>query len=296
MPERTRQQTYGALPPRLDPGDTLETFAISGEIARGATAAVYGARDLETDGEVALKVLSPHLGLIEEAIRRFEKESALAARVRDPCVIEIHGHGRDRGHHYYAMALESGQTMEGISLVGEAPGGDGAHQRVCALFAGVARALHRLHCRGVVHRDVKPQNLLLGKGGRLVLCDFGSAIESGERTTPEQPLWGTPRYLSPDQFTPDGDPGDPRLDVYALGLTLYEVVTGTQAFSEVPTEELARAKLSQRIPAPREADRTLPMRLDSLIRHAIEPDPARRHPSAAALAADLEAFATGLPR
>jgi serine/threonine-protein kinase len=290
--ERTRQETFAALPPRLRPGDTLAGYRIRQEVAVGTTAAIYGAACVDDGSAVALKVLSPHLALVPSAVERFRREFSLAARARGPCVIPVHREGEVCHHHFYSMELHGGETAEELDSGRGRPQREDSCRRIALLFAGVAMALDRAHRAGIVHRDVKPENLLIGRSGQLVLCDFGSAVEvCGEPPGLEESLWGTVRYMSPDQFLPDGNPRDPRIDVYALGMTLYEILLGEPAFPRTSPQELVHLKMTRRPVAPRRVDPDLPLALDAILGQALEPDPALRHRSAAELADDLDRFA-----
>ncbi|MBI4602739.1 MAG: serine/threonine protein kinase [Planctomycetes bacterium] len=292
--EKTRRASFPGLPERLRPGDVLGELRLEREVTTGGTATVYAAEDLLRGSKVALKVLSPHLALVPPAVARFKAEAALAERVESPWIVPVLGSGKDKDRYYFAMRLESGETAE--RLVEEAQDGrdEGSSRRVALQFAGVARALEALHEAGIVHRDVKPENLLLGSMGELLLSDFGSALDARDRSAVlEASLWGTVRYMSPEQFLPDADPYDATVDVYALGLSLYEAVTGLSPFPRVREEELARLKVTRVPPAPRHLNPRIPLGLDAVIRHAIEPCPRLRCPGAGALAEDLERFAEG---
>jgi serine/threonine protein kinase len=287
---KTRHASFAPLPPRLRSGELLDDFKIEQEIATGATATVYEAWQVSAQRVAALKVLSPHLGTDPMAAERFKAEAAYAERVEDPCIVPIYGSGKARGHYYYAMRLETGETAE--SLAASASTTDEGYSYCLARqFAGVARALERLHEKGIIHRDLKPENLLLGRDGSLLLSDFGSALDALDRSrTLERSLWGTLRYMSPEQFGPEADPYDARIDVYGLGLTLYEVATGANPFPGTDEEELARIKVTRIPPAPRAANSRLPLGLDAIIRHAVEPNPTLRYGSMEELAGDLERF------
>ncbi len=288
--QKTREIAFPALPPRLKIGDVLGDFRIEREIATGATATVYEVWQHSRERKAALKVLSPHLAVIPQAAARFKSEAALAERVEHPSIIEVYGSGKTKDHYYYALRLESGETAESIIDAFD-PGDEAFFHRISSQFAGVARALELLHGQGIIHRDVKPENLLLGRDGELILCDFGSALDSADRSQVlERSLWGTVKYLSPEQFGPYPDPYNPSIDIYALGLTLYEAATGVSPFPRCSDEELARLKLTRIPPAPRHVSLKIPLGLDAVIRQAIEPNPTLRYRSVADLAENLERF------
>lgn len=287
----TRKETFAALPPRLHVGDCLGDLRVEEEIASGATSAVYRASRLAGSRRVAIKVLSPHLGVVNKAVARFEAESLLARSLEHPGIVRVFTVGSSLGHHYYAMRLESSRTALDLRYTEDLGSAEGYFRRLGSLFARSARALEAVHREGFVHRDVKPQNLLISRRGRLVLCDFGSAL-SFRRRDPllEDCLWGTVRYMSPDQFQANAEPSDPRIDVFGLGLTLYDVCTGGCPVPEGADEEIVRWKLTHRLRAPREVNFRIPARLDLIIRRATASDPENRYATMAELAAKLERF------
>jgi serine/threonine protein kinase len=293
--EATRVEDFPALPPRLRAGDRLGPYRIGEEIARGATASVYAAdlRDSARAGtrrRAALKVLSAHLTLLPRGVERFRREHELARSVRHDAILPVDERGEAQGHAYFAMPRESGRTL--ADLGGSDDRTPAFFERTALALSRIADALAALHRARVVHRDVKPENILLAEDGGLRLCDFGSAIDAKDLEDPGE-LWGTVAYLPPEQLRPGFDPADPSMDVYALGLCLYEAATGARAFPRLPADELARFKLGRLPPAPRSVEPAIPLGLEAIIRQAIEPDPRFRHPSAEALASDLERFGSG---
>jgi len=288
--EKPRRAELPALPPRLRPGAVLGEFRIEREIASGGTATVFEAIEDDCGRRAALKVLSPYLALVPAAVARFKAEAAFAERLEHASIVPIYGCGKARGHYYYAMRLESGETAERI--VSEAHHADEAFfYRVARQFAGVAKALAALHASGIVHRDIQPENLLLGGDGSLLLSDFGSALDRNERSRDlESSLWGTVRYMAPEQLVRDADPYSLSSDIYALGIALYEAVTGASPFPRGEEGEVIRWKLTRLPPAPRCVNPQVPLGLDSIIRLAIDPNPTLRYTSMAELAEDLERF------
>lgn len=287
---KTRRAEFPALPPRLRTGEALGDFRIEREIATGSTATIFEVLEGACGRHVALKVLSPHLALVPRAAARFKAEAAFAERLEHPGIVPIYGCGKARGHYYYAMRLETGETAE--RLVDESAHADeNFFYRVARQFAAVAQALAALHQAGIVHRDVKPENLLMGRDGDLILADFGSALDCNEPSSElASNLWGTVRYMAPEQFGRDADPYSPATDIYALGITLYEVTTGMSPFPRGDEEDIARWKLTRLPPAPRLSNNRLPLGLDSIIRQAIDPNPTLRYAAMADVASDLARF------
>lgn len=293
--EATRVEAFPALPPRLQPGDRLGPYRIAEEIARGATASVYAA-DLRDSGNAgscrrpALKVLSAHLSLLPGGVERFRREHELARSVRHDAILRVEERGEALGHAYFAMPRESGRTL--ADQPADAQRSPAFFERTALALSRIADALGALHRAGVVHRDVKPENILLAEDGELRLCDFGSAIDAKDLEEPEE-LWGTVAYMPPEQLQPGSNPADPSMDIYALGLCVYEAATGARAFPRLQPDELTRFKLGRLPPAPRSVEPRIPLGLEAIIRQAIEPDSRFRHASAEALARDLERFGSG---
>jgi len=289
--EKTREQSFEALPPRLKRGDRLGEFRLERELATGATATVYEALQVSRHRKVAVKVLSPHLAVVPTAAARFQAEAELAERVQDPCVIRIYGSGKERSHYYFAMKLESTETADRLCMEVSRDGSESIFHRVTGQFAAVARAVELFHAQGIVHRDVKPENLLVGVDGHLILSDFGSALDAQDRSPMlETALWGTTRYMSPEQFRPGANPYSPSSDIYALGLSLYEIICGVSPFPRCSEEEMARLKLTRLPQSPRHLNPAAPLGLEAIIRQAIDPNPSLRYLTAAAFAEDLERF------
>ncbi|MCZ6794296.1 MAG: serine/threonine-protein kinase [Planctomycetota bacterium] len=288
----TRRAEYPALPPRLGRGDRLGDLTLEEELACGANSSVYRAAEISTRRQVAVKVLSSNLSLHPEAVGRFRAESALAERVHHASILPIFGRSQDRGYHYYVMRLESGNTLEDCSTEATLHKDEAFYVSLARRFACLARALHEVHESSIVHRDVKPANVLLDGKGRYVLTDFGSALDTTDRDRLlEDTVGGTVVYMSPEQLRPGADPYDPAGDIYSLGLTLYEVCTGSLPFPHASDTETARLKLTRVPQPPRRLNHHIPLGLEAIIRQAIETFPQLRHPSAESMARDLERFA-----
>ncbi|MGE0713586.1 MAG: SUMF1/EgtB/PvdO family nonheme iron enzyme [Planctomycetota bacterium] len=262
----------------------LGGYQVEGELGRGAMGVVYRARD-ESGRLVALKVVQ---GALEPPQReRFQREGELTARLRHPQILTVHAAGEDQGRPWLAYEL-----VEGAQTLDEAFAQRDLRERV-ALVRDLARALGVAHAQGVVHRDVKPDNVLVDAAGRLRVADFGLACaEDLDRMTRSGVAVGTPLYMAPERFRGEDERGSPRVDVWSVGVILYEALTGRLPFEAVDIVSLLAAL--KRPPAPpRRLDPAVPRGLEQVCLRALALDPARRHPDAAALADDLDAFLAG---
>ncbi|HVM12491.1 MAG TPA: protein kinase, partial [Actinomycetota bacterium] len=204
-------------------GDRYELGPVVG---RGGMATVYRARDRVLHREVAVKVLQPQLARDQEFIERFRREARAAAGLSHPNIVGVHDHGSDGSDHFIVMEFVEGRTLaEVLDEEGALETG-----RAIAIATDVAAALSAAHERGLVHRDVKPANILLTDRGRVMVTDFGIArAATSQGLTMTGTVLGTASYLSPEQAR--GEPVDERSDVYSLGCVLYEMLTGEPPFA-----------------------------------------------------------------
>ncbi|MCC6669933.1 MAG: protein kinase [Planctomycetes bacterium] len=262
-------------------------FRILEEVGRGGMGVVYRARQLSLDRPVALKVLPAHLTLQPSVVARFRREASIAARLEHPAIVAIHAVGSEGDTHYIAM-----EWIDGAPLARTDPrtGAVREVRETVELCAVVADALEYAHQHGVVHRDVKPSNILLRADGRPVLSDFGLARDQSlPELTSAGEFAGTPHYVSPEQAAGAGQ-ADARSDVFSLGATLYFLLTGQKPFGGASTHAVLQAIATAEPVDPLRLDPTLSPDLAAIVLKALEKNPARRYPSAAALAADLRAF------
>jgi hypothetical protein len=260
-------------------------------IGRGGMATVWSATDTVLGRPVAVKRL--HLGLLadEEHSERFRREAMLVARLSHPNLVHLLDRGEDPEGPYLVMELVEGENLKSrIRREGALPPEEAA--RICAR---VANALAYAHAQGVVHRDIKAQNVLLTSDGTVKLADFGIArlieTEAGEGLTRTDMLLGSADYLSPEQA--DGRPVDARTDVYSLGILLYECLTGVLPFRGEGFVAVAMKHCSEPLPDPRVARPDVPDNLAAIAMRAAAKDPADRFPDAAAMEAALEGRAGG---
>jgi serine/threonine-protein kinase len=273
-------------------GATFAGHRIEAEIGRGGMGVVYRARHLALDRERALKLITPALSADRGFRERFQRESRLAASIEHPNVIPVHHAGEEDGLLYLSMRLVEGTDLRRI--VREE--GPLALPRVAKLIAGVAAGLDAAHARGLVHRDVKPANVLVepaDDGERVFLTDFGiSRIAGGGGTlTTSGELLGSVDYVAPEQI--DGKRGDQRVDVYALGCVLHFALAGDPPFPR--DNDLAKLYAHAHAPRPRpsESEPGLPPALDDVVATAMAIDPDDRYASAGQLAAEVARIAAG---
>ena len=256
----------------------LGRYEIVREISRGKGGSVYEARDPSLDRRVALKVLDTER-IVGKPLRRFLREGRLLARIRHPNVVQIHELGSDGGKTFIAMEFVDGAPF---------PGNADRDEAIRRLIA-VARALDHVHRQGIVHRDLKPSNILVEQGGRPVVMDFGIARseDSNASVTATGAVLGTPGYMAPEQIAGNIREIDARTDVYALGILLFEVLTGQLPISGSTLPEYLERIQKGPAPGPRSIRRDVPRSLDHLCRRAISNRKEDRPASA-------EEFARGL--
>ena len=270
------------------------------ELGRGGMGIVLLVRDARTGREVALKLLGHGS---ERGRARFLREVRAGAQLDHPNVVPVYDVGELGDRPYFTMQHVDGEPLSAIlsrlrdagippheltpaELRSSAPSWIAAAGR---LVADLAHALEHAHERGVVHRDVKPSNVLVRGDGNALLCDFGLArVEGDGALTRTGDLAGTPHYVSPEQAA--GAELDGRTDVFSLGATLYELLTLARAFPGVSSQEVLRAVSSREPPRAGELHRGLPRDLETICHTALEKDPRRRYSSARGIADDLERF------
>lgn len=294
--------------------DDLGDFRPLEKLGAGGMGVVFRAQQRSLGREVALKLVRPEYVLFPGARERFRREAEAVARLAHPNIVPVFSVGEARGAPYFAMELVDGRTLSAIlsALAGrEAAALEGADlartleqstgkpvARGAHLFGGswidaalelarqAAEALEHAHAHGVLHRDVKPSNLMLGVDGRVRLFDFGLTSSAGaERLTRTGQQPGTLLYMSPEQVR--GEPVDARADVYSLGVTLYELLTLHAPFAGASSQAIQSRILSGVAPRPREFNARVGRDAQAVCLTAMELDPARRYPSARAFAEDL---------
>ena len=312
----------------------LGDYEIIREVGRGGMGVVYEARQLSLNRQVALKVLPFAAMLDERQIARFRTEAQAAAQLHHPNIVPVHAVGQERGVHYFAMQFIAGQSLEHAidDLRGYATPSDPtisySHASAAAkvaererdtdvysafstrvstrsrnychsvarLMLQAAEAIDHAHQLGVIHRDVKPSNLLLDRSGKLWITDFGLArIQSDSGVTISGDIVGTIRYMSPEQAAGDSALVDARTDVYALGATLYELLTLRPAHVGNGRQEIMRQIEAVEPASPRSLNPSVPFDLETITLRALAKARDERYPTARALADDLRRFLNGEP-
>jgi eukaryotic-like serine/threonine-protein kinase len=289
-----------------EPPGQLGDFRILGEIGRGGMGVVYEAEQISLNRRVALKVLPFASVLDPKQLQRFRNEAQAAAHLHHTNIVPVHAVGSERGVHYYAMQFIEGESLAraiaDLRKEGRGPGGtpisshtsnrEPAFLRMAAKVGmQAAEALDHAHQLGVVHRDVKPGNLLVDFTGNLWITDFGLArFDRGENLTMTGDLVGTLRYMSPEQALGKRVPIDHRTDVYSLGATLYELFTLEPAVTGQDPQTVIQEIAFKDPKPPRRLNPSVPPDLETILLKAMAKDPAARYASAQEMADDLRRF------
>ena len=255
-------------------------------LGQGGMGAVYKAYDLDLDRTVALKLVRPELMIHPEAMARFRQELLLASKISHRNILRIHDLGDAGGMKFISMAYVDGEDLHHVLLrEGRLP-----LDRMLHIAKQLCSALDAAHSEHVVHRDLKPQNIMLGKGDFVQVSDFGLAKSVGAETragmTQSGEMLGTPRYMAPEQV--EAKSVDARTDIYALGLIFYEMVTGDVPFTAETTLQLMYKRAHETPPPPNTVVPDLPLWLNNIIVRCLACDPAQRYQKAIDILKDLE--------
>ncbi|VBA39974.1 Serine/threonine-protein kinase PknL [Mycobacterium attenuatum] len=297
-------QVPGSFPGRAGPyrrqaeagtSDPLERTLLEGRylvqarIASGGTSTVYRGLDVRLDRPVALKVMDSRYAGDQQFLTRFQLEARTVARLKNPGLVAVYDQGLDARHPFLVMELIEGGTLR--ELLAER--GPMPPHAVVAVLRPVLGGLAAAHRAGLVHRDVKPENVLISDDGEVKIADFGLVrAVAAAGITSASVILGTAAYLSPEQVR-DGQAG-PRSDVYSAGILTYELLTGRTPFSGDSALSIAYQRLDHDVPAPSSAIDGVPTQFDEFVACATARDPAERYADAIEMAADLEAIAEEL--
>ena len=277
----------GSYLPAFAPGTLVGArYLIEGLLGEGGMGRVYKAYDQELDRFVALKVLQPELARDPQIIQRFKQELLLASKISHKNILRIHDLSDDGGVKFISMAFVEGEDLHGLLRRESSLPLD----RALRIARQLCEALAAAHAEGVVHRDFKPQNVLVGKDDLVFVSDFGLAtsVDSAKLgMTRTGAFVGTPRYMSPEQV--EGGKIDHRSDLYSLGLVLYELVTGDLPFTGQSTWQLMYQRVKEKPKDPKSVRPDLPDWVSRIVLHCLERDPDVRYQSATEILADIDA-------
>src|SRR5580658_681960 len=264
-------------------------YELSHQIARGGTAQVYLARDLLLDRPVALKMLFPELSTDRTFVDRFRREAQAAANLSHPNIVPVFDWGESDRTYYIVMEYVDGEPLSSIIRT-QAPL-DGV--QACSIAADIAKALSYAHRHGVVHRDIKPGNVMITSDGQVKVGDFGiaRAIGSDENITQTGLVMGTATYFSPEQAQGLGVDG--RSDVYSLGVVLFEMLTSRPPFSGETPVSIAYQHVRETAPTPRSLNPSIPVPLEAIVLQAMAKQPSERYQTAQDFQADLQRYVQG---
>jgi tetratricopeptide (TPR) repeat protein/tRNA A-37 threonylcarbamoyl transferase component Bud32 len=299
----------GTRLPRSDQGElsatkTLETpikelavgtafagrYQIVEDLGKGGMGRVYKALDNEIGERVALKILKPEIAADEQTIERFRNELKTARQISHKNICRMYHLGREHGTYYITMEYVSGEDLKSTVLrVGQLSVG-----KTVSIIAQVCEGLAEAHRLGVVHRDLKPQNIMIDKAGNAKIMDFGIARSvKAKGLTEAGVMIGTPEYMSPEQV--DGQEADQRADIYALGIILFELLTGRVPFEGETPFSVAYKQKNELPPSAKKLNPQIPEDLDRLILKCLEKDKTKRFQNAADVLAELVKIEKALP-
>lgn len=279
---RSAVTIYGSV----EPGEELgHRYQIECMLGQGGMGRVYKAYDKELDRPVALKVLQPELASDPNAMQRFKQELLLSSRISHKNILRIHDLGEADNIKFISMAFVDGPDLHHLLRSGKF-----SIERTQNIAQQLCEALDAAHSEGIIHRDLKPQNILMGASDHVYVSDFGLAksLESSSAgmTRTGQHL-GTPRYMAPEQV--EAGQVDKRTDLYALGLILFEMVTGEDAFKGDSTLQIMYRRVKEKPPNPKHINPEVPDYLARIVLRCLERDPAHRYQEARDILADLRA-------
>jgi tRNA A-37 threonylcarbamoyl transferase component Bud32 len=282
-----------AIPP--DAGARVKYFGdyeLLEEIARGGMGVVWKARQSTLNRDVALKMIRAGTLASPDEVARFLREAEAAANLQHPNIVAIHEVGEHQGHHYFSMDLVQGRDLGALMAEGPLP-----PQRAARYVKIIAEAIHFAHQRGTLHRDLKPQNVLIDAADQPRITDFGLAKIMKDESQLTQPgvVMGSPSYMPPEQAA--GRHGDigPASDVYSLGAMLYELLTGQPPFRGATAMATLHDVMEAEPAAPRRLKADIPPDLETICLKCLEKSPSARYPTARALAEELDRFLKGEP-
>ncbi len=290
-PDSVRESTAAASSPALRhvniSPDTLASLSVRYEIladaGSGSMGNVYKARDRETGGIVALKLLKPEIATDQLMMDRFKRELLFARKITHKNVCRVYDFNRVNGVAYTSMEFVEGESLRALlNRAGKLPA-----ERATQIALQMCSGLKEAHAQGIVHRDLKPENVMIDSAGSVKIMDFGIARSMDAATRLTGSLAGTPAYMAPEQVS--GKPVDYRTDIYSLGLVFYEMFTGSPAFKAENSVAVALKQMSEEVVPPHFVEPRIPVSIERIILKCLEKEPERRFLSVAELETALAA-------
>jgi beta-lactam-binding protein with PASTA domain/tRNA A-37 threonylcarbamoyl transferase component Bud32 len=265
-----------------------DRYQVEARIGAGGMAEVYRGFDQVLNRTVAIKVLLPQMARDTSFVERFRREAQAAARLNQPNIVGVYDTGADDGTQYIVMEFIEGRTLAEFMATGRRPPPTHAPQIAQKIAAAIAAA----HAQGVIHRDIKPGNVMITRDGVIKVMDFGIARMLGPETAPQtSAVLGTASYLSPEQA--QGGPVDARTDIYSLGAVLYELLTARPPFTGDSPVAVAYKQVNEAPAVPSSLNPDVPARLDAVVMKALSKNPSNRYQTAEEFSADLARVITG---
>ena len=268
----------------------LDRYRLEDPVASGGMGRVFVATDERLGRQVAIKLLKEDLGDDPQFVERFRREARAVAGLNHPNIASVYDYGEDEGRHFIVMEFVEGRDLSEI-IGAEGPLDP---ERGALVAAGTCDALGHAHDAGIVHRDMKPANIIVGRDDEVKVTDFGIARALGESTlTAAGTVLGTAHYLAPEQAS-GGEVG-PAADQYAMGVVLYEMLTGDIPFGGTSPVGIAMRHVAEDVPPPSRVNAAVPSRLDQVVATATTKDPQQRYPSVSRMAQALRGSAPAMP-
>ncbi len=274
-------------------GKTLGKYQIVVRVGRGGMARVYKAYQASLDRYVAIKVLHTHLAEEGDFVKRFEREATGVARLRHPHIVQVFDYDKEEDLYYIVMEFVEGPTLK-AEIAERLRRNEGlidtpifGVEEAARIFGALASAIDFAHSRGMIHRDIKPGNVMFTADGQVLLTDFGLArMIYSDKQTKTGALSGTPAYMAPEQV--EGKRVDERSDVYSLAVVLYEMLTGRVPFTAETPYAIMSKHVTESVPPPSQFNKNLTEAVESVILKSLSKNPDRRYGSAGEFAASLE--------
>jgi serine/threonine-protein kinase len=266
-----------------------DRYEVEAPLGTGGMAEVWRGHDRVLNRTVAIKTLLPQFARDASFVERFRREAQAAARLNHPGIVSVYDSGTDGDAPYIVMQYIEGRTLADFLGSGKTL----PPKQAAQIAQEIAEAIGAAHAHGVIHRDIKPANVMITRDGKVLVMDFGIArLISGPETAPQtSAVLGTASYLSPEQA--QGQPVDARSDIYALGVVLYEMLTGRPPFTGDSPMAIAYKQVNATPPAPSSANPDVPPELDAVVMRALSKNPANRYQTGQEFADDLERARTG---